>query len=127
MKTFQRSNMKDLKEFIYSSCIHDAQIESVRHNLKNNTLVIETFHPFFQVKMLFTFNDVSLVFAIKGNEDGNRDTIASLTVEDDFSYLHQYLTKGQAIREDDLYLLFQMFSLDELHVVFHSVKIKTEA
>ena len=127
MKTFQRSNMKNLKEFIYSSCIHDAQIEGVRHNLKNNTFVIETTHPFFQVKMLFTFNDVSLVLFIKGNEDGNSDTIASLTVEDDFSYLHQHITNEHSIQEDDLYLLFQAFSMDELHVVCHSVSIKFEA
>ena len=67
------------------------------------------------------FLNIDITLAIKGNEHGSRETILSLTVEDDFSYLQNYIPNRCEGVEDSLYLLFQMFSGDELHIVSKEV------
>ena len=64
------------------------------------------------------------MFAIKGDWSENRETIISLTAEEDFSYLQNYNIKHSEYMEDSLYLLFQMFSGDELHIVSKEVIIE---
>lgn len=53
---------------------------------------------------------------------GDRTTVLSLTVEEDFSYLQNHqLLKQCKYTKDDLYFLVQMFSGDELHIVSKEV------
>ena len=73
------------------------------------------------MKIDLTFYNVGLVLAIKGTEYGSHETLISLTMEEDFSYLQAYLTKYSKCIEGSLYLLFQMFSGDEFHVVSKEV------
>ena len=71
-----------------------------------------------------TFIGIGIALTIKGDWSGNRETIISLTVEEDSSYLQNYLLKHGEYTEDSLYLLFQMFSGDELHIVSKEVIIE---
>ena len=121
MLRFDKCHIKELNEFLYYSYIHDANIESIRYEQSENRLRVKTFNPIFNVKMELTFHDVGIVFAISGNEIGSRETIISLTAEENFSYLQKYIPKHSKNLKDSLYLLFQMFSGDELHIVSREV------
>lgn len=121
MPRFDKCNIKELEEFIYYSYIHDAKLTSVKYDADGNILRIEASNPIFNAKIDLTFHDVSVVFAISGNEPGSSDTIISLTAEEDFSYLHNYLKQYNNNLRDSLYLLFQMLSGGELHIVSRSV------
>lgn len=124
MPRFDKNNIKEIKDFLYNSCVHDAKMESVEYKCGEDTIKIELFNPIFNVKINLTFHNIEIALAIKGKAHGSRETIISLTAEEDFSYLQNYLPNhGEGIK-DSLYLLFQMFSGDELHIVSREVSVE---
>lgn len=124
MPRFDKNNIGELKEFIYKSCPHDATVENVKCSCKGNSIEIELYNTFFNVGMNLIFRNVEIALAVKGKEYGSSETILSLTVEEDSSYLQNYLLKHGEYTEDSLYLLFQMFSGDEFHIVSKEVIIE---
>lgn len=124
MPQFDKCHIKELQEILYYSHIHDAKLESVRYERREDRLIVETFNPIFNVGLNLTFRDVGIALAINGNELGSRETIISLTVEEDFSYLQKYIQQYSKSLENSLYLLFQMFSGDELHIVSKEVNVE---
>lgn len=124
MPRYNKNSTKELKEIIYNSCVHDAKLESVRYECGEDLIKIELFNSIFNVKIDLTFRNIGIVLAIKGEAYGSRETIISLTAEEDFSYLQNYLPKHSEGFEDSLYLLFQMLSGDELHIVAKEVIVE---
>lgn len=124
MTRFDQSKLKELKDFLYNSCVHDAKLENVGYNFGEDAINIELFNPIFHVKMNLVFHHIEIALAMKGTAHGSRDTIISLTAEEDFSYLRNYLSNHSEGIENSLYLLFQMFSGDELHIVAKEVSIE---
>ena len=124
MPKFNKGNINELKEFLYNSYSHDAKLKIAKYDCGQDSLKIELYNPIFNVKMYFYFHNIEIVFTVKGEWFGNRETINSITVEEDFSYLHNYLLKRKDYMEESLYLLFQMFSGDELHIVSKEVVIE---
>ena len=124
MPRFNKNNTKELKEFLYNSYCHDAKLKNVKYNCREDSIKIELFNPIFNVKIDLTFLNIGVALAIKGDWSGNRETIISLTVEEDFSYLQNYLLKYSEYIGDSLYLLFQMLSGDELHIVSKEVIVE---
>ena len=125
MMKFDRNSITKLKEFLYNSCVHDAKMKSIEYQCGENGIKIELFNPIFNSKMTVIFQNVEIVLAVKGKSYGDSKTIVSLTVEEDFSYLKTYLQKYSEGIESSLYLLFQMFSGDELHIVSKEVVVET--
>ena len=121
MPRYNKNNTKELKEFLCNSYVHDAKLENVKYDCREDNIKIELFNPISDIKIDLTFLNIEIALAIKGEWSGNRDTIISLTVEEDFSYLQNYLLKHSEYMEDSLYLLFQMFSGDEVHIVSKEV------
>ena len=124
MPRYNKKNTKELEAFLYNSYVHDAKLENVKYNYREDSIEIELFNPISGVKIDLTFLNIGIALTIKGDWSGNRETIISLTVEKDFSYLQNYLFKHSEYMEDSLYLLFQMFSGDELHIVSKEVIIE---
>lgn len=124
MPRFDKNNTKELKEFLYNSCVHDAKLENVGYECGEDSIKIELFNSIFNVKIDLTFHNIGIALAIKGKAYGSRETIISLTVEEDFSYLQNYIPKHSEGVVDSLYLLFQMFSGDELHIVSKEVIVE---
>lgn len=124
MQRFYKNNTKELIKLLYNSCVHDSQLENIRYKCGEDSMKIELFNSIFNVNICLTFHNIGIVFATKGKEYGSRKTIISLTVEEDFSYLQTYLQKYNECIDDSIYLLFQMFSGDELHIVSKEVIVE---
>ena len=124
MLKFDYKNIEQLKEFMYNSFIHDSKIQKNEYKNVTNSIEIELFNPIFNVKINLTFLDIEIALAIKGDWSENRETVVSLTVEEDFSYLQNYFLKQSKNIEDSIYLLFQMFSGDELHIVCRNIIVE---
>lgn len=118
---FDKSNTDDLKIFLFNSCIQDAKLEGVSYESGEGCLKIRIYNPIFSTKLELTFCEVGSVLAIRGNEFENREKIISLTVEEDYSYLKNWLPDCDEKNKDSIYLMFQMFSGDELHIVSRNV------
>ena len=124
MPRFDKNNIGELKEFIYKRFPHDATVENVKCSCKGNSIEIELYNTFFNVGMNLIFRNVEIALAVKGKEYGSSETILSLTVEENFTYLKKYLSDCDESVDSNLYLLFQMFSGDELHIVSKEVIIE---
>lgn len=124
MPRYKKNNTKELKEFLYNSYVHDAKLENVKYDCREDSIKIELFNPISNVKIDLIFLNIGIALTIKGEWSGDRATIISLTVEEDFSYLHNYLLEHSEYMEDSLYLLFQMFSGDELHIISKEVIVE---
>ena len=121
MLRYNKNNIKELKEYLYNSYVHDAKLKNIKYDCSEDNIKIELFNPIFDVEIALTFLNIGITLIIKGEWSENRETIISLTAEEDFSYLQNYLIKHSECMEDSLYLLFQMFSGDELHIVSKEV------
>ena len=124
MPRFNKGSIQEFKDFLYNSCVHDAKLKHIQYDFGEDSLKMEFFHPDFEMKMELTFYNIETVWTVKGEWPGNRETILSLTVEEDVSHLQNYLLQFSEDTEDSLYLLFQMFSGDELHVVSKEVAVE---
>lgn len=124
MPRFNKNNTKELVELLYNSCVHDAKLETFQYNCRQDSIKIELLNPISRVKIELTFINIGIALTIKGEWSGSRETVISLTVEEDFSYLQNYILKHNEYKEDSLYLLFQMFSGDELHIVSKEVIVE---
>ena len=124
MPRYNKNNIKELKEYLYNSNVHDAKLKNIKYDCSEDNIKIELFNPIFNVKIDLTFFDIGITLAVKGKWSENRDTIIALTAEEDFSYLQNYLPKHSKCMEDSLYLLFQMFSGHELHILSKELVIE---
>lgn len=124
MPKYTKSNIEELKAFLYDSYVHDANLGYVEYSCKDDRIKIELYNPIFDVKIDLTFLDIVITLSIKGDWPGNRATLISLSVEKNLSYLQKSLLKANEYIEDALYLLFQMLSGDELHIVSKEVIVE---
>ncbi len=126
MLRYNKSNIKELKEFLFNSHVHDAKLENVRFDCREDRVIIELCNPIFEDKIALTLCNIGVALATKGGWPGDRETIYSLTVEEDLSYLQRYLEKNGKDMENGLYLLFQMFSGDEWHIIAKEILVETK-
>ncbi len=125
MPHFKVENVKELKSFLYDSCFHDATFKKIDYDYASGKLMIEAFNLFFNCKWKVDFSEIETIFVTKGNWlFGSSEEISSLTVEDDFSYLKEYVPKFDKTIDEFLYLIFQTFSGDEIHIVCKEVTVE---
>ena len=123
MLRYDKNNADELKALLYNSCVHDAKLENAEHDFREDSIKIKLFNPIYGVEINFTFLNIEIALTTKGDWQGERATIVSLTVEEDLSYLQKCLPKhGEYM--DSLYLLFQTFSGSELHIVSKEVMVE---
>ena len=124
MPRFNIENVQALKDALYNSCFHDARITSIKHDYSSSTILLEAVNVYVKKEFKMEFHNVETLLATKGDWIcGNSDEIVSLSLENDFSYLRKSLTGYDKNIEMFLYLLFQTFSGDEIHVVCKEVSI----
>lgn len=126
MPKFNKNSSRELKDYLYNNCFHDAKLQNIEYKSTKDTLKIELLNPFFNKKLVLTFHDIEIFLAMKGNWHGSSEEVSSLTLEEDFSYLKTYMLNQSECINSDLYLLFQMFSGDEWHIVSKEVIIEIE-
>lgn len=121
MPRFNKNNEKELKKFLYNNYIHDSKLEKFYYDCNEDSIQIELWNPIFGGQINLAFFDISIVLARKGDWIGDRTTILSLTVEEDFSQLQNSNLDNNEYKENSLYLMFQTFSGAELHIVSKEV------
>lgn len=125
MQHFKAEKNKELKDYLRDPCFHDATLKTIKYDYLSNYLEVEAVNPFLSCQLKFLFGGIETVFATKGNWlYGNSKEINSLTIEDSFSYLQKYIPQYDRTIDEFLYLSFQMFSEDEIHVVCKEVTVE---
>ena len=124
MKRYDKTNIKDLKNAIYYSNVHDAQLGKVEYDCDNQILDVKAFEFINKHEINFIFAEVELVLYMHNQEMPTHDpkTIISFSVENDYSYLNNYIKHYN--NESALYFVFQMLNGDELHIISNTIEIR---
>lgn len=127
MIRFDKSKMDELKEFLYHSDSHDAEIKNSKYDMENKIYYINLYNSILNVEMNFIFYNVKIVMFFKdynyGQLSGYSDQIYCLSVEENYSLFKSNPNLHDDYYNDTLYLLFETFSGDALHVVCNEVSI----
>ncbi|MBR5323079.1 MAG: hypothetical protein IKU48_06000 [Clostridia bacterium] len=121
MPRFNKSQINELKNYLYTSNIHDGVIKNVLYERAKKTLTIKISTHINNQEINVHFLDVHTVLFISGKESGNSDTILSLSIEDNYSNLQTNSSMFDKNIINSLYMMFQMFSGDELHIASQEV------
>lgn len=123
MLRFNRENRDALKLFIYNSHIHDAEITETSYTHGDHSITISAYNEYYGDRYSFTFRNVRL-FLITNAEPERGNVIISLTAEGDLSYLRERVPSSSRWGNMPLYLLFQMLSGDEFHILADEVLVE---
>lgn len=127
MTKFDKSKINDLNEFLYHIDSHDAEIMNSKYDIKNGIYYINLYNPIDNSAMHFIFYDVKIAMFFKdynrGLLFGDKEKIYSLSVDEDYSLFKNNPNLNNDYYDDTLYLLFEMFSGDALHIVSKEVSI----
>ncbi len=120
MYIFDKSQQNALRSYLNNCYIHDADICSFQHNKDNNTLSIRMENSLFNQDITIILSEVKLFYTASEPISNSRDSVFSLTVEDE-------KTADVWNREDNknmcIYLLIQMLSGLEIHILAQTVKV----
>ena len=120
MLIFNRKNRDALKLFIYNSHIHDAEITETSYTHGDHSVTISAYNSYYGDRYSFVFRNVRL-FLITNAEPERGNVVISLTLEDDLAYLRERIPSCSRWGDTALYLLFQMLSGDEFHILADEV------
>ena len=123
MPKYDNSQIDDLKKYIYCSNVHDAKIETMSYDIEKKFFMIRAVNSIYGEEINFFFNEVNNILFVNGNGMGSHETIISLTVEEDCSYRSLFTNMCSDGLSNSIYLLFQMFCGDELHILSKNVLI----
>jgi len=124
MIKFNKNKMPALRDFLYHSNVHDANLETIVYKSDEYRITIQLVNSFCNIKYDFTFCNIKLFLSIKGNEYGSQKSVLSMTAEDDFSYLKKYMQNFIDDSDDYVYTVIQMFSGDELHIISKEIIVE---
>ncbi|MBR1772080.1 MAG: hypothetical protein IJ747_08635 [Lachnospiraceae bacterium] len=117
MVLFNKAKEADLKEYIYNSNLHDAIIMDSHYDRIKKELKLMIKSSISGKDIGVIFSGVDVLISISGTAYGERNVILSATIEEDFSPLGKCFPADREHNSDSIYMLFQMFSEDELHIV----------
>lgn len=123
MLRFDKTHIKELKEYLYHSNIHDARLEHYQYDREHKTLGCMFYNPIYNNSINLLFENVAIVLLFNGNRWGDGDAVLSLTVEEDSLHASNFVQICGENYHDSLYLLFQMFSGEELHIIAKEISI----
>ena len=125
MTEYDVSRINDLREILYNSNAHDSIIYKYEYCWSEDKIRIILINEFFHEKIELIFAGIETTFVIKKKEFGSREAVVSLTVEDDLSYLYTYYSQKHISENKYIYIVLQMFSMDEIHIVSNKISVET--
>lgn len=124
MQQFDLANKEKFKKWLYFSSIHDSEIENVQYDSCKSTLVLKISNAIDKVHFQMTFVGVKKLLFINEDRWGDDQSVSSLTVEDDYTPISALNGPSPVSDEKNLYLVFQMFSGNELHILVEKLLIE---
>ena len=126
MIRFDRSQYNALRTFLSASYVHDAQIEKFNYDHDVGALYVYATNHFYRRNYRFSFLSLKSILFVKNHQFGSYETINSLTVEDNTTLTESPIYIADNQHSQYLYLLFQLISGDEIHIVSREVIIEEE-
>lgn len=124
MHQFSLTEKEELKKYLYFSSIHDSIIEKVQYDNSKDMLTLRISNPIDGAYYQMTFTGIRIMLFINGYKWGNDNSISSLTVEENYEQIKSLCEPSINPLNKYLYLVFQMFSGNELHILLDELSIE---
>ncbi len=124
MHQFSLTEKEELKKYLYYSSIHDSIIEKTQYDNSKDTLTLRISNPIDGVRYQMTFAGIRIMLLINGYTWGNDNSVSSLTVEENYEQIKALCEPDMNPPNEYLYLVFQMFSGNELHILLEELSIE---
>lgn len=124
MYQFSFVEKEELKKCLYFSSIHDSIIEKVQYDHCKDALTLSISNPIDKAYYQMTFAGIKIMLFINGYEWGNDNSNSSLTVEENYDSIEVLCKPSMKSSDEYLYLVFQMFSGNELHILSGQLAIE---
>ena len=130
MKYFNSHYVEELKDYLYHGHGHDATIVKIEYLLKDeynkDKLIIDTYNTYDKVRVGYVFREIQTMVFCKGSVCGEKDIILGITIEDDMSYFKSRFNSNEISLDGCLYLVLQMKTFDEIHIICREMYINEE-
>ena len=124
MMKFSNSNRTEFEKWLASSYVHDSVITEYLYETKQKALQVTLINTYFHTRMTFRFENVKALSVINKNELGNSEVVIAGVLEKDYSFFEEKLDTTKPSKDEEyLYFVFQMLSMDEVHILFESVTL----
>ena len=118
---FNTSNIDELKNYLYYSCVHDSVIKSIDYDYNNSILRLELYNTFYSQRIIITCRKIEMFYVKEGNWIGERSVVNSLTVVENNAGFIDDLGEQIDCNSICLHLLLQTFSESEIHIIANEV------
>ena len=122
MQVYTKLSEKILQNDLYHSCVHDATVEYIKWDCASQSLSIRMKNEYAKEAIHFLFSQVRYCLYVKGKQRGDSTVVSSLTVEKIDTTTSPFPAHISNCTPY-LYLLLQMFSGDEWHILCDAVTI----
>lgn len=106
-----------MRDYLYISAVHDSQFKDIVYDPSQHIVKVVLFNPILEKMITINFLNVRLLLSISDDKWGIDQSISSLTIEDIEQATVTFPKVNKRDLEGGIYLLFQLFSGNEIHVI----------
>ena len=127
MCKYEYSEADKLRECLFQHYCHDAEIISIMPDINRRYLELKLENNFFHEGIVLSFSGVAIALFVNSTDIGMGEdqSILSISVEEDISYLSSISNNIQA-NDKLLYILIEMLSGSTLHIASKEVSVVAE-
>lgn len=125
MPKFNKSSINELKNYLYYSDDHDAEIETWEYNSERSMLTIKGYNPIVNSQIELTFIDVKFFYFKRGKCCGSGNTLNAIVAVDNRLNISNCINFTDNFFDNALYLVFEFFSGDEWHIASQELVFET--
>lgn len=127
MCKYEYSEADKLRECLFQHYCHDAEIISIMPDINRRYLELKLENNYFHEGIVLSFSGVAIALFINSTDIGMGEdqSILSISVEEDISYLSSISNNIQA-NDKLLYILIEMLSGSTLHIASKEVSVVAE-
>lgn len=117
MPQYDILKLHELRDYLYKSAVHDSQFKDIVYDPSHHIVKVVLFSPMLNETITINFINVRLLLSISDDKWGTDQSISSLTIEDVEQATVTFPNVNKRDIERDIYLLFQLFSGNEIHII----------
>lgn len=125
MISFRKSQMNQLKDYLYHSCIHDSLLKDAQYNIVRNCFELVLFYPSTRYCNRLSFQDVLEIRLIKCFDCSycDSETINTLIVEDNGICFRDTEVSKNEKTSDYIIFTLEMLSGDTINIVSKEISV----
>lgn len=124
MRTYNKENKEYIMSYLFNIPIHDSSFKEISYDKENKRIFIILENKYSNNRINIVFTGVKILFSFDSDSWGTNETVSSLTLETDFSIFKTLIGQYQINVDNEIYLMFQMFSGNEIHIICKEVSFE---